>query len=98
MSSAAAAMYCRGRLVGSLDVSEVVLEAGATADDIVGILIAVAPISGLARAILATPDVALPIGYDIDAAFEELAPDSPPCLGLRRSSPAARRRGRPAPR
>jgi 4-carboxymuconolactone decarboxylase len=56
----------------------VALEAGATADDIVGILIAVAPISGLARVILAIPDVALPMGYDLDAAFEELGPDSPP--------------------
>jgi 4-carboxymuconolactone decarboxylase len=56
----------------------VAMDAGATADDIVGILIAVAPISGLARVILATPDVALPIGYDIHAAFEELGPDPPP--------------------
>lgn len=56
----------------------VALDAGATADDIVGTLIAVAPISGLARVVLATPDVALPIGYDLDAAFEELEPDPPP--------------------
>jgi alkylhydroperoxidase/carboxymuconolactone decarboxylase family protein YurZ len=56
----------------------VALDAGATADDIVGILIAVAPISGLARVILATPDVAVPIGYDLDAAFEELGADPPP--------------------
>jgi 4-carboxymuconolactone decarboxylase len=48
------------------------LDAGATAEEILGTLIAVAPISGIARVILATPDVALPIGYDLDAAFEEL--------------------------
>jgi alkylhydroperoxidase/carboxymuconolactone decarboxylase family protein YurZ len=48
------------------------LAAGAGVDDIVGTLIAVAPISGLARVVSATPEVALPIGYDIDAAFEEL--------------------------
>jgi alkylhydroperoxidase/carboxymuconolactone decarboxylase family protein YurZ len=54
------------------------LDAGATADEIVGTLIAVAPISGLARVVQATPDVALSIGYDLDAAFEELDPDVSP--------------------
>jgi hypothetical protein len=37
----------------------------------VGTLVAVAPISGLARVIAASPGVALAIGYDIDQAFEE---------------------------
>jgi hypothetical protein len=37
----------------------------------------VAPISGVARVVLAIPDVALPIGYDIDAAFEGLDDDPP---------------------
>jgi 4-carboxymuconolactone decarboxylase len=49
---------------------EAALAAGATVDDIVGTLIAVAPISGLARVILATPEVAIALGYDIDQAFE----------------------------
>jgi 4-carboxymuconolactone decarboxylase len=53
------------------------LDAGATAEEILGTLIAVAPISGVARVVLAIPDVALPIGYDIDAAFEELDDDPP---------------------
>jgi 4-carboxymuconolactone decarboxylase len=53
------------------------LDAGATTDEILGTLIAVAPISGIARVVQATPDVALPIGYDLDAAFEELDPDPP---------------------
>jgi 4-carboxymuconolactone decarboxylase len=52
------------------------LDAGATADEVLGTLVAVAPISGVARVVLATPDVALSIGYDVDAAFEEL--DEPP--------------------
>jgi alkylhydroperoxidase/carboxymuconolactone decarboxylase family protein YurZ len=52
------------------------LAAGATTDDIVGTLVAVAPISGLARVLSATPEVALSIGYDIDAAFEQLDRDS----------------------
>jgi 4-carboxymuconolactone decarboxylase len=53
------------------------LDAGATAEEILGTMIAVAPISGIARVVQATPDVALPIGYDLDAAFEELDPDPP---------------------
>jgi hypothetical protein len=36
------------------------------------------PLSGIARVVQATPDVALPIGYDLDAAFEELDPGPPP--------------------
>lgn len=42
----------------------------------VGTLVAVAPISGLARVIAASPEVALAIGYDIDQAFEALDRDS----------------------
>jgi alkylhydroperoxidase/carboxymuconolactone decarboxylase family protein YurZ len=38
------------------------LDAGATAEDVVGALIAVAPISGLACVISATSEVALAIG------------------------------------
>ena len=53
------------------------LDAGATADEILGTMIAVAPISGTAQVVQATPDVALPIGYDHDVAFEELDPDPP---------------------
>ena len=50
--------------------AEAALDAGATAEDVVGALIAVAPISGLARVVSATPEVALAIGYNIDQAFE----------------------------
>ena len=53
------------------------LDAGATAEEIIGTMIAVAPISGIARVVQATPDIALPIGYDLDAAFEELDPGPP---------------------
>jgi 4-carboxymuconolactone decarboxylase len=52
------------------------LDAGASAEDVVGALVAVAPISGLARVISAIPEVALAIGYDIDQAFEALDRDS----------------------
>ena len=50
--------------------AEAALDAGATAEEVVSTLVAVAPISGLARVISATPEVALAIGYDIDQAFE----------------------------
>ena len=36
----------------------------------VNTLIAVAPISGLARVISATSEIAMAIGYDLDQAFE----------------------------
>jgi alkylhydroperoxidase/carboxymuconolactone decarboxylase family protein YurZ len=49
------------------------LDAGATPDEILGILIAVAPVSGVARVVQATPEVALSLGYDLDVAFEELS-------------------------
>jgi alkylhydroperoxidase/carboxymuconolactone decarboxylase family protein YurZ len=53
------------------------LDAGATTEEIIGTMIAVAPITGIARVVQATPDIALPIGYDLDAAFEELDPGPP---------------------
>jgi 4-carboxymuconolactone decarboxylase len=46
------------------------LAAGATADEIVGTLMAVAPITGVTRAVAAAPEFALALGYDVDAALE----------------------------
>jgi 4-carboxymuconolactone decarboxylase len=54
---------------------EAALAVGATADEVVGTLIAVAPITGLARVVSAAPEVACSIGYDIDQAFEALDSD-----------------------
>jgi 4-carboxymuconolactone decarboxylase len=51
---------------------EAALDADATTEEILGTLIAVAPISGIARVVQATPDIALQLGYDLDTAFEEL--------------------------
>jgi alkylhydroperoxidase/carboxymuconolactone decarboxylase family protein YurZ len=47
------------------------LAAGATPDDIVGVLTAVGPTVGLARLVSAAPRLARSIGFDIDAALEE---------------------------
>ena len=54
---------------------EAALAAGVTDDEIVGTLIAVAPVIGLARVISATPKVAIPLGYDVDAALEAVDRD-----------------------
>ena len=49
---------------------EMALAAGASIDEIVGTLIAVAPTVGLVRTVSAAPELALALGYDIDAALE----------------------------
>jgi 4-carboxymuconolactone decarboxylase len=49
---------------------EAALAAGAGYDEIVGILIALAPTIGLARVVSAAPELALALGYDVDAALE----------------------------
>jgi 4-carboxymuconolactone decarboxylase len=49
---------------------EIALGEGATPDEVVGVLMAAAPLIGLIRVVSATPHVALSLGYDIDAAFE----------------------------
>jgi 4-carboxymuconolactone decarboxylase len=46
------------------------LASGATVDEIVGVLIAVAPTVGVARVVSAAPAVAAAIGYDLDRALE----------------------------
>jgi alkylhydroperoxidase/carboxymuconolactone decarboxylase family protein YurZ len=49
---------------------EPALAAGASIDEVVGTLIAVAPTVGLARVVSAAPELALALGYDLDAALE----------------------------
>ena len=49
---------------------------GATVDEVVGCLIAVAPTIGLARVVSAAPAFALALGYDVDAALEAPAWDA----------------------
>jgi alkylhydroperoxidase/carboxymuconolactone decarboxylase family protein YurZ len=48
------------------------LAAGVTADEIVGALIAVAPLVGLALVTSAAPAIAAALGYDLDEAFERM--------------------------
>jgi 4-carboxymuconolactone decarboxylase len=47
------------------------LAAGASEDEIVGVLLAIAPVAGLGRVVAAAPDVAIALGYDIAAGLEE---------------------------
>ncbi len=54
---------------------EVALAAGANLDEIVGTLIAVAPTVGLARVVSAAPELALALGYDVEAALERRSED-----------------------
>ena len=48
------------------------MAAGATAEEVLGTLLAVAPTIGAARVVANTPGLALALGYDIDAAMEEM--------------------------
>jgi alkylhydroperoxidase/carboxymuconolactone decarboxylase family protein YurZ len=48
------------------------VEAGATYDEIVGTLIAVMPIVGVARVVAAAPKLGLALGYDVGEALEVL--------------------------
>lgn len=50
---------------------EAALAAGASPDDIVSTLVAVAPLAGIARVVAAAPEVALGMGYDVQAALEQ---------------------------
>ena len=50
------------------------LAAGATVDEVVGVLIAVAPAVGLTSVISAAPALGLAVGYDPEAALEALKP------------------------
>ena len=66
-SSALCLEWCVGRA----------LAAGATEDEIAGVLLAIAPVAGLGRVAAAAPDVAIALGYDIAAALEETDDQGP---------------------
>ncbi len=52
--------------------ADAALAADATIDEVVGAVVAVAPIVGLARIVSAAPELALALGYDVDKALETL--------------------------
>ena len=47
------------------------LAAGASEDEVTGVLLAIAPVAGLGRVTGAVPDVAAALGYDVEAALVE---------------------------
>ncbi|HEY6276555.1 MAG TPA: carboxymuconolactone decarboxylase family protein [Streptosporangiaceae bacterium] len=47
------------------------LAAGASKDEIAGVLLAIAPVAGLARVVAAAPDLATALEYDLAAALED---------------------------
>ncbi|HEY7206712.1 MAG TPA: carboxymuconolactone decarboxylase family protein [Gaiellaceae bacterium] len=51
---------------------EAAVEHGATRDEIVGTLIAVLPAVGSGRVVSAAPKLGLALGYDVEAALEQL--------------------------
>ena len=53
------------------------VELGATEQEVIDTMIAVASTIGMARLVSASPRVALGLGYDVEAAFEGLHPDDP---------------------
>ncbi len=53
-----------------MSVVEAGLEAGASYDEMVGVLVAVIPIVGVARVVSAAPNLALALGYDVAEALE----------------------------
>jgi alkylhydroperoxidase/carboxymuconolactone decarboxylase family protein YurZ len=66
------------------------LAAGAGEEEIAKVLLAIAPVAGLGRAVTAAPEVAAALGYDIDAAL--LEPEGRPegSLAGEAISPSAR--------
>jgi 4-carboxymuconolactone decarboxylase len=46
--------------------------AGAVPEEVVAVLLAVAPVVGVARVVAAAPSIGLALGYDVDAALETL--------------------------
>ena len=48
------------------------LAAGATEDEITDVLLAIAAVAGLGRVVSAAPDLAIGLGYDIEAALMEI--------------------------
>ena len=51
--------------------AEQAMTAGATAEEVLGVLLAIAPTIGTARVVTNTPTLALALGYDVDAALED---------------------------
>jgi len=56
---------------------ESAIASGASRDEIIGVLYAVAPAVGTARVVMAAPRLAAAMGYDFDRAIEQLTASDP---------------------
>jgi alkylhydroperoxidase/carboxymuconolactone decarboxylase family protein YurZ len=66
------ALHAIGAAQGSYGCSvDASLAAGASVEEIVDSLIAVAPMIGLPRAVAAAPELAIALGFDVESALEE---------------------------
>jgi hypothetical protein len=70
LARVAALIALDGESVSYLRECNVALAGGATADEIVAVLVAVASLTGSARIVSAAPRIAQGIGFDVDAALE----------------------------
>jgi alkylhydroperoxidase/carboxymuconolactone decarboxylase family protein YurZ len=61
---------------------ETAIMSGASPDEIIGVLYAVAPAVGAARVVSAAPQLASAMGYDIDRAIEYLSGNESEAPGL----------------
>jgi len=61
---------------------ETAITSGASPDEIIGVLYAVAPAVGAARVVSAAPQLASAMGYDIDRAIEYLSGNDSDATGL----------------
>lgn len=68
------------------------LAAGAAAEEIVGAVVAIAPLVGIARVTAAVPALGLALGYDLDAAFERLDEQDLPRGAAATTPPPGKRR------
>jgi 4-carboxymuconolactone decarboxylase len=61
--------------------AEVAVRGGASPDEMVGVLFAVAPVVGIARVVSAAPKLASAMGFDVDRAIEYLTTNATEATG-----------------
>jgi hypothetical protein len=82
------ALLCSGAARESLRWAvELAQAGGATEDEIVAVLEAVAPVAGLARTVKVAPDLAIAIGYDIETSLDAGDALGPPVSAARGAVP-----------
>jgi alkylhydroperoxidase/carboxymuconolactone decarboxylase family protein YurZ len=74
----AALVAMRASATAIRDTVEAALGSGVPEEEVIGALLAVAPTVGLSRVVSATVAVGLALGYDIEAALDELDPFATP--------------------